>query len=253
MLRCLALILLVASASGPALSADLVVSAASSLTQAFRETGKLFEASHPGHKVVFNFASSDILLSQVAKGAPVDVLATADAETMDRAQQQGLIAPGTRHVLLHNALALVVPAKAPVRIGSLQDLADPAVRRIAIGNPASVPAGRYAREALKAAGLWEKLEARYIMGQNVRQVLDYVARAEVDAAIVYRTDAAIMAGKVRVAAELPTTTPIAYPLAIVQGSRNREAAAAFVTSLQSAPARTIFARRGFRPAEASSQ
>ena len=247
------LLLLLTLTAASASAGDLIVSAAASLTNAVRAAGKLFEASHPSHKVVFNFASSDVLLSQVAKGAPVDVLATADTETMDRAEKQNLIAPGSRRVLLHNALVVVAPANGSLRIGHLQDLAEPAVRRIAIGNPASVPAGRYAREALQTAGLWEKLEPRYILGQNVRQVLDYVARAEVDAAIVYKTDAAIMAGKIRIAAELATATPIAYALAIVQSSRNREAAAAFVKSLQSEPARAIFVRHGFLPAEAAAQ
>jgi molybdate transport system substrate-binding protein len=247
----LALLLVLALASAPAGAADLIVSAAASLTNAFRDAGRLFEANHPEHKVVFNFASSDVLLSQVAKGAPVDVLATADDETMDRAEKLDLIAPGSRRVLLYNALALVVPASQPLRLADLRSLEDRSVRRIAIGNPASVPAGRYAREALETAGSWARLEPKLIFGQNVRQVLDYLARGEVDAAVVYATDAAIMPGKVRIAAVLPTTTPIAYPLAIVQATRNRTAAAAFVQWLQSEPVRAIFSRYGFRPAEAS--
>ena len=115
-----------------------------------REVGKLFEERNPGRKVVFNFASSDVLLSQIAKGAPVDVFASADVESMDRAEKQGLLAPGTRRVLLRNRLALIAPSEAPA-IDGLASLANAATRRIAIGNPASVPAGRYAREALEKA------------------------------------------------------------------------------------------------------
>jgi len=225
-------------------AADLIVSAAASLTNSFREVGKLFEERNPGHKVVFNFASSDVLLSQIAKGAPVDVFASADAESMDRAEKQGLLAPGTRRVLLRNRLVLVAPSDAPA-IDGLASLANAAIRRIAIGNPASVPAGRYAREALEKAGLWAKLESKLIMAQNVRQALDYVARDEVDAGFVYATDAAIMAGKVRIAAEIPTTTPIVYPLALVNDTRNRALADAFVQVLATDAAKSLFTRYRF--------
>ena len=225
-------------------AADLIVSAAASLTNSFREVGKLFEERNPGHKVVFNFASSDVLLSQIAKGAPVDVFASADAESMDRAEKQGLLAPGTRRVLLHNRLVLIAPSDAPA-IDGLASLANAAIRRIAIGNPASVPAGRYAREALEKAGLWAKLESKLIMAQNVRQALDYVARDEVDAGFVYATDAAIMAGKVRIAAEIPTTTPIVYPLALVNDTRNRALADAFVQVLATDAAKSLFTRYRF--------
>lgn len=226
-------------------AAELIVSAAASLTNAFRDVGKLFEESNPGHKVVFNFASSDVLLAQIAKGAPADVFATADMESMDRAEKQSLLAPGTRRTLLANKLALIAPTGASVPLTGLASLEDAAVRRIAIGNPASVPAGRYAREAMEKAGVWAKLEPKLILAQNVRQALDYVARGEVDAGLVYATDAAIMADKVKVAAEIPTTTPILYPVALVNDSRNRALAEAFVKTLTSSQAQGIFKRYGF--------
>jgi molybdate transport system substrate-binding protein len=131
-------------------AADLIVSAAASLTNAFREVGKLFEDSNAGHKVVFNFASSDVLLSQIAKGAPVDVFAAADAESMDRAEKQNLLAPGTRRILLRNKLVLIAPAGSSTALFSLARLQDPAVRRIAIGNP------QPCRPAAIAAGRWRK-------------------------------------------------------------------------------------------------
>jgi molybdate transport system substrate-binding protein len=123
-------------------AAELIVSAAASLTNAFRDIGKLFEHNNPGDRVVFNFASSDVLLSQIAKGAPVDVFATADMESMDRAEKQGLLAAGTRRTLLHNKLVLIAPAGSSTSLNGLSSLDNPAVRRIAIGNPASVPVGR---------------------------------------------------------------------------------------------------------------
>jgi len=226
-------------------AAELIVSAAASLANAFRDVGKLFEGRNPGHKLVFNFASSDVLLAQIAKGAPVDVFATADTESMDRAEKQGLLAPGTRRTLLRNKLTLIGSSGSSISLTNLASLEDTAIRRIAIGNPASVPAGRYAREALEKAGLWSKLEPKYILAQNVRQALDYVARGEVDAGLVYATDAAIMSGKVRVAADIPTTTPIAYPVALINDTRHRALAEAFSKLLGSEPAQAIFRRYGF--------
>ena len=226
-------------------AAELIVSAAASLTNAFRDVGRLFEEARPGHKVVLNFASSDVLLAQVAKGAPVDVLATADMESMDRAEMQGLLAPGTRRTLLRNSLVLIVPAAATRKLAGLSSLDDAGVRRIAIGNPASVPAGRYARAALEKAGVWAKLEPKLVLARNVRQALDYVARGEVDAGLVYATDAAIMKEKVEVAAEIPTPAPIFYPVALIEDSRNRELAEAFAKFLGSDAAQGVFARYGF--------
>jgi molybdate transport system substrate-binding protein len=224
---------------------ELIVSAAASLTNAFREIGKLFEAGESDHKVVFNFASSDVLLAQAAKGAPVDVLATADVASMDRAEKQGLLAPGTRRTLLRNSLVLIIPTASTTTLTGLSSLEQAAVRRIAIGNPASVPAGRYARAAMEKAGLWSKLEPKFILAQNVRQALDYVARGEVDTGLVYATDAAIMKDKVRVAAAVPTPTPIVYPVALVKDTRNRALAESFSRFLGSDAARGVFARYGF--------
>jgi molybdate transport system substrate-binding protein len=226
-------------------AAELIVSAAASLTNALREVGKLFEKGNPGHKVVFNFASSDLLLAQIAKGAPVDVFATADMASMDRAEKQDLLASGTRRTLLRNSLVLIVPASATTPLSGLSSLEQAAVRRIAIGNLASVPAGRYARAAMEKAGVWSELESKFILAQNVRQALDYVARGEVDAGLVYATDAAIMKDEVRVAAEVPTTTPIVYPVALIKGSRNRALAESFSKFLGSDAAQGVFARYGF--------
>ncbi len=121
-------------------AADLTVSAAASLTNALRELGPAFEAQHPGTPVVFNFASSDALLVQIARGAPVDLFASADQDAMDRAGRQQLLAPGTRRNFVANTLVLVVPADSALGLKAAADLARPAVRRVAIGNPASVPA-----------------------------------------------------------------------------------------------------------------
>lgn len=240
------LLTLVVSAAVHAAHADeIVVSAAASLTNAFREIGKEFEALRPDRTVVFNFAASGPLLAQIERGAPADVFASADEETMDLAESKGLLAPGTRRTFLSNRLVLAVPADGAVTLAGLAGLARTEVRRIGIGNPASVPAGRYARDALRAEGLWEPLQPKLISADTVRQVLDYVSRGEVDAGFVYATDAAIAKERVRVAAEIPTVRPITYPIAVVAGSHQPRLAAAFVDYVTGPLGRRVLERHGF--------
>ena len=230
-------------------AADLTVSAASSLTNAFRDLGPAFAASHPGTTVVFNFGASDALLAQIAKGASADVFASADPHAMDRAEAQRLLAPGSRRNFVGNALVMITPADSSFAIKTLADVRRPEVKRVAIGNPASVPAGRYTKAALLAAGLWAAVEPKAVYAQNVRQALDYVARGEVEAGFVYATDAAIVRGKdedkVRVAASVPTDTPITYPIAALAGSPNPDAARKFLDFVLTPAAQAVLARHGF--------
>ncbi|MBA0228263.1 molybdate ABC transporter substrate-binding protein, partial [Stenotrophomonas maltophilia] len=133
------LLLLGLVASVPAWAADLTVSAASSLTESFRELGAAYEKTHPRTKVDFNFAASGVLLQQISRGAPVDVFASADETTLDQAQQQNLLATGTRVIFAVNALWVVVPPQPKAAPRTLKDLAGAGVQRIALGNPDSVP------------------------------------------------------------------------------------------------------------------
>lgn len=233
------------AAAGCALAADLTVSAASSLNQAFKEIALLYEARHPDARVLLNFGASGALLQQLAKGAPVDVFASADQETMNQAAKQSLVGAGGRVDFVGNRLVLIVPADSRLDIASLHDLLQPGIERIAIGNPASVPAGRYARQALQAAGLWPAVQARAINTQNVRQALDYVARGEVSAGFVYATDADLMKEKVRIAIEAPPGMPIRYPVGIVTGSAHAAEARRFIDYLAAPAAQAVFARHGF--------
>ena len=225
-------------------AADLTVSAAASLTNAFRDLGPAFEAQHPGTKVVFNFGASDALLAQIAKGAPADIFASADQEAMDRADTQKLLAPGTRSNFVSNMLVVITPGDSTLGLATLADLGKPEVKRITLGN-AAVPFGRYSRAALEAARLWTAVEPKAVYGQNVRQSLDYVARGEVEAGFVYATDAAVQKDKVKVAFTVPTETPIRYPIAAVAGSPNPDAAREFTAFVLSPTAQTILARYGF--------
>ena len=237
--------ILLAALGTAAQAGDVTVSAATSLTSAFQEIARAYEAAHQGSKVLLNFGASGALLQQLAKGAPVDVFASADQETMDQAASQQLLAEGTRVDFARNRLVLVVPADSRLQLQQLGDLQHPGIGRIAIGNPASVPAGRYAQRALQAAALWSPLQARLIDTQNVRQALDYVARGEVDAAFVYATDALLLPAKVRVALVVPLDEPIRYPLAQTAESGNAAGAQDFIEQVLSPAGQAVLARHGF--------
>ncbi len=229
----------------PARAADLIVSAGSSLTNAFREMAPLFEAANPGAKVRFNFAASGALLQQIAKGAPVDVFASADQQTMDQAQGRGLVQAAQRRNFASNTLVVIVPigsANLPKAVG---DLAQAAFQRVAIGLVASVPVGRYTKDVLEASGHWGAIEPKMISAQNVRQVLDYVGRGEVDAGFVYATDAALMPDKVKVALTLATMAPVLYPVAPIAERPNSALAQRFVEFLVAPQGQAMLAKYGF--------
>ncbi|HEY0296852.1 MAG TPA: molybdate ABC transporter substrate-binding protein [Bordetella sp.] len=242
-LRHLGLALLLAC--GAAHAEDLTVSAAASLTNAYTDLGKQFEAQVPGATVKLNFAASGVLLQQMSQGAPVDVFASADEATMDKAVSQKLIDTATRRDFATNSLVLITPTQGGPAIASAQDLAGQAVKRIAIGKPATVPVGSYTQQSLQAAQLWTALEPKVIQADSVRQVLDYVSRGEVDAGFVYRTDAAIMPDKVKVAATVPTAQPVSYPVAVLADSKHKALAGKFVDFLATPAARAVLDRYGF--------
>lgn len=230
--------------STPALAADLLVSAAASLTSAFEEMKAPFEKAHPGTTLVFNFAASGALLKQMEQGAPVDVFASADQETMDKAK--ALIDAGSRVDFAGNALVLVVPAEGGQAVADPKELLGDAFKLIAIGNPESVPVGRYTKGALAAAGLYDALTQKFVLAESVRQALDYVARGEVQAGFVYATDAALRADKVKVAAEVAGHKPIRYPVALLQGSSSKDKGLAFIDYVKGAEGQAILAKYGFK-------
>lgn len=241
-----ALAALVLSATATmALAADLTVSAAASLTNAFKDIAQSYEAQNPGTKVLLNFAASGALLQQMAKGAPVDVFASADQETMDRAEKEGLVKASDRKDFVRNTLVLIVPTDAKIMPANMGELTQAGITRVAIANPASVPVGRYSQTALEAANLWTALQAKAINTQNVRQSLDYVARGEVDAGFVYATDAAIMKDKVKVAFEVPLQTTILYPIAKTVASTKAAEATSFINYLATPAAQAILGKYGF--------
>lgn len=259
--RVLAAVLLTAAVSGaaacssgaaPAGAANrtITVSAASSLKDALSQLGKDFESRHAGVEVDFNFGASGDLEQQIIGGAPVDVFAAASTKEMDDLGGRGLIMEGTMIEPAGNSVVLVAPAASDIRISSFGDLAGSGVMKIAIGNPGTVPAGRYARETLADFRLWDALQGKLVFGDSVRQVLDYVARGEVDAGIVYATDARLRSGEVRTVAVAPDAShqPVVYPMAIVTGTKDESLARQFLDYAASPEARPVFDRYGFEAA-----
>lgn len=225
---------------------EFTVSAAASLTNAFKELAQNFESANPGSTVLLNFGASGALLQQMVKGAPVDVFASADQETMDTAVKQGLVNTADRKDFVRNTLVLVVPSDSKLVLTKLNDLTQASVQRVAIGIPASVPVGRYTQHALEAAKLWTAVSSKSIPTQNVRQSLDYVARGEVDAGFVYSTDAATMKDKVRIAFAVPMDMAISYPIARTRDSAHTDEAKRFVDYVMSSAGQAVLARYGFQ-------
>lgn len=227
---------------------EITVSAAASLTNAFKDIGKAFETAHKGTKIYFNFAASGDLLRQIEGGAPVDVFASAAPREMDQLESKGMVMPGTRHNFAENGLVLIRPAASSAKVTSFEDLKKDDVKRISIGNPASVPAGMYAEQVLRFQKVWDAIKGKLVFGESVRQVLDYVARGEVDAGVVFSTDAKVRAKEVVVVAAAPEGShiPIVYPLAVVKGARNQELAKAFVQFVMSAEGQKTLRAYGFK-------
>jgi molybdate transport system substrate-binding protein len=226
-------------------SNELIVSAAASLKDAFSEIAELNEKRN-GTKVRFNFGASGVLQKQIESGAPVDVFASAGTKQMNELGQQSLIVPATRRDFAQNSLVLIVPAQSQL-IHSFTDLSKPAVKKIAAGNPKTVPAGIYTEQTLTKLKLLPEISPRLIFAEDVRQVLDYVVRDEVDAGFVYATDAQSAGGKVRVISEAPADThdPILYPIAVVAESNHEAAARKFIDVVMSAEGQLILYRHGF--------
>lgn len=230
---------------------ELTVSAAASLKNVFDEIGKLFESQKKGVKVYLNFGSSGDLVKQIVGGAPVDVFASAAQREMDDLESKNLVAPGTRHPFARNEIVLAQPTKSTIKISGFGDLRKPEIKIIGLGNPATVPAGLYASETLQYLNVWKELKSKFIFGESVRQVLDYIARGEVDAGIVFLTDAKIRPNEVKVIAAAPAGShrPIIYPIAVIKGSKQENLAREFVKFVGSEQARKVLEKYGFTRAD----
>jgi len=250
--RRLATLILVALFAVSLRAADLNVFAAASLSDALKEIAGTYERAS-GDKLHFNLGASSTLALQIKQGAPADLFFSADEAKMDDLAAAGLIVTDTRRSLLSNTLVIVVNADADAAITAPADLAKPAVGRIALAEPQTVPAGIYARQYLQKVGLWDKLTGKMIPTENVRACLAAVESGNADAGIVYVTDARI-SKKVKIAYAISVADGprISYPVAEVKGSKQAEAARRFIAFLAAPEARAVFAKYGFLPATADS-
>jgi molybdate transport system substrate-binding protein len=224
---------------------EIEVFAAASLTDALKEIATSYEKAS-GDKITFNFAASSTLEMQIKAGAPADLFFSADEAKMDDLEKAGLIAKETRKDLLSNTLVIVVPSDSTVTLTSSAQIADPKIKKIALGQPQSVPAGIYAKEYLQKVGIWAQVEKRVIPMENVRAALAAVETGNVDLGIVYKTDA-LHSKKVKVALEVPVADgpAIAYPAALVQGSKHAAAAKKFLDYLGKGSSLKTFEKYGF--------
>jgi molybdate transport system substrate-binding protein len=229
----------------------ITVSAAISLSEAMQAAATAYEASG-GNRVVLNFAASNVLSRQIVNGARVDVFISADARQMALVEKAGLVAPRTLVQLLGNQLAIVSRKDRPDALDSPASLAAPGIRRIAIGDPEAVPAGVYARQYLERVGLWQALQPKLLPTASVRAALATVENGGADAGIVYVTDArAAEAVRVTMVITGPDAPAIVYPACVVSSSTRTEAAARFLTFLQTPAASRIFLQHGFLPLASS--
>jgi molybdate transport system substrate-binding protein len=223
----------------------LLVSAAASLKDALQEIKPLYQQSKQNVTVNYNFGASGALQQQIEQGAPVDIFISAAKKQMDALEQKGLLVRGTRGILAKNRLVLIVPKNA-VGITNFNSLADAKVKKIAVGEFRSVPAGQYAEQVFQKVGILQQVKPKLVYANNVRQVLASVESGNADAGLVYATDARL-SGKVKVAiaADEKFHSPIIYPMAVLKNSKNLQPAKEFVQFLSSNQAKAVLKKYEF--------
>jgi molybdate transport system substrate-binding protein len=227
-------------------NSSLLVSAAASLKESLEEVGQTYRQVKPNVAVSYNFGASGALQQQIENGAPADIFISAAKRQMDALQQKNLIFPDTRRNLLTNRVVLIVP-KNSTNITNFRGLTGANVRRIAVGEPRSVPVGQYAEEILRNLGILEQVRPKFVLGNSVRNVLAAVESGNADAGVVYATDARL-SDRVRVVetAAQNLHSPVVYPVAVLRSSRNAAAAREYVQFLASdRRARSVFEKYGF--------
>ncbi|MBI3801849.1 MAG: molybdate ABC transporter substrate-binding protein [Deltaproteobacteria bacterium] len=222
---------------------SLTISAAADLTLAFQELGSLFE-KETGIKVTFNFGSTGQLAQQIEQGAPVDLFAAANVDFVDELEKQGLILSGTKALYARGRITLWTRADSPLHIDRIEDLAQPEVKQFAIANPEHAPYGIAAREALQSIGIWEKVQPKLVLGENIRQTLLYAETGNVDVAIVALSLSVQGQGRwVLIPQELHR--PIDQALAVIKGTQHEQEARRFATFINGPEGRPIMRKYGF--------
>jgi molybdate transport system substrate-binding protein len=234
------------AAAAPQSKTEIIVSAAISLKDALDEVTHLWAAVNPNVSIKTNYGASGSLEIQIEQGAPVDVFLSAAPKQMNALEAKGLLLEGTQKDLLRNEIVLIVPVGSSLPISSFQDLVRADVKHVALGEPTAVPAGQYAKEVLTNLGIYDAVNSKAILAKDVRQVLTYVETENVDAGIVYATDA-LSSPKVKVVARAPENShsPVIYPVAAIKSSNNPAAAREFTNFLSGPQARAVFQKYGF--------
>ena len=225
---------------------ELTVSAAVSLKDALAEIQANYAKLKPNVKLVFNLGASGSLQKQIEQGAPADIFISAAPKQMDELDAKNLINKATRKNLVENKLVLIVPQDSKLALAKFEDLLKPEVKQISIGEPSVVPAGQYAQEVLQKLSVWDKVKEKAVLAKDVRTVLTYVETGNVDAGIVYKTDAA-SSKKIKIAATAPEGShkPIIYPAAVLSGAKQSKAAEEFLAYLSGPEGKTVLEKYGF--------
>lgn len=227
-------------------SDTITVSAAASLTEAFTDMESKFENENPDIDVNLNFGSSGNLCKQIEGGAPADVFASADQKNMDTLANENLVENSSRENFARNSLVLIVPANSTLNITDVKDLTNPEVKKISIGNPDTVPVGNYTRTAMTEAGLWNQIESKAVLAEDVKQALTYVERGEVDAGFVYMSDTLTAdPGSIKIVTNVSVSTPVNYPIAIVSSSENKKDAQEFIDFVTGEEGQETLEKYGF--------
>lgn len=230
----------------PTEKVELTISAAASLTDALKEIQTNYETKNKQIKLNFNFGASGALQQQIEQGAPADLFFSAATKNMKTLVDKQLIDTAQQKNLLINELVAVIPADGKVAVTKVEDLSGDSIKHLALGEPATVPAGSYAKEALTNVKLWDSLQAKIVQGKDVRQVLTYVESGNAEAGFVYKTDALTSKSvKVAFSVDPKTYTPIEYPAGIVKATKHSKETSDFYTYLQSKEAQDVFVKFGF--------
>lgn len=228
---------------------EIIISAAASLKEVMSEIKPLYREKNPQVAITYNFAASGTLQRQIEQGAPVDIFMSADRAKIKILQQQGLLESDTIGNFLQNKIVLITERNNNLAINSFADLTTEDIDIVALGEPLSVPAGKYAQEVLNYFQIAEQIEEKAVYGKDVRQVLNYVATNNADVGLVYSTDAKVRSNRVKIIAIAPPQahSTINYAIAVTGDSNNPQAAREFVKFLNTERVRDIFTNYGFIP------
>lgn len=224
----------------------LTISAAASLKDSMQELQKLYATEKPNVKITYNFGASGTLQQQIEQGAPADIFMSAATKQMDALKQKNLLVDDTVKNLLENNVVLIAP-KDSSEIKDFADLAGDKVKKVALGEPKSVPVGQYSQDVLNSLKIMDKVQPKAVLAKDVKEVLTWVETKNVDAGIVYETDAKV-SDKVKIVATAPANThkPVLYPVAVIKNSKNVDAAKDFLNFIASDKGKAVFEKYGFK-------